>query len=88
MAYNVDTIKRIAEMTQDNLHTEALMEGAKMLDMTFLVKRLEHVHALWKLEGHMPHDLSNYSYHLFKQFHEAAKKILTPEQYEALNNAY
>lgn len=86
--FNGSVVSAIAEMTDRNDHTEALIAGARMLGYKHIVDKLEMVKKLQSLEGHLPHPLSTYRYDLYKQLMERAKKDLTPDQYKRFYGAY
>ena len=81
-------LKEIAELTDINNHTEASLLGAKALKATKLVKKLELVLKLQDLEGHLPMGLSEYRTRLNKELMEAAKRALSPEDYERFHGSY
>jgi hypothetical protein len=88
VALNEGTLKEIAELTDINNHTEALVFGAKAIKATKLVKRLELLLKLQDLEGHLPMALSQYRNGLADELMEAAKRALSPEDYEKFHGSY
>lgn len=86
--FNSHTVSQIKDMTARNMLTEALIKGAQMLGYMTLVKKLTHVKGIQDLEGHLPHFIDKYRYELHNQFFAAAKRDLSPEQYDSLHSAY
>lgn len=85
---NPGIISKIKRMTDRNHHSEALIEGAKMLGYSHLAKKLELIGELHKLEGHLPRPLGDYQYSLYKDMMKAAERDLTPEEFTVFNGAY
>lgn len=86
--FDPETVKKITKMTDRNLHPEALILGATMLGQKELVKKLELVLALHKLEGQMPRPLMDYRHTLYEQLMKAAELLLEPDQFEIFRSAY
>jgi len=60
MAITQQQLDKIAELTDDNAHGEALQYIAKIVGHKILEKILKHINELHKLEGSMPTDLRTY----------------------------
>lgn len=86
--FDSDTVKEIAKLTDNNNHTEALIEGAKMVGATKLVKKLELVFKLQDLEGHMPVGLREYRDQLSKELDSLAKRDMSDEEFESFHGAF
>jgi hypothetical protein len=59
------------------------MLGAKVLE-----KKFKLVLELHKLEGYMPKPLNEYSYFLYQQMMEYAKRVLSLEEFEQFHQAF
>jgi hypothetical protein len=81
-------VKRIAVLTQDNNHCEALIVGSELLQMTKMVNILGHVKAIQAIEQCLPDGLSEYRWNLYKQIMEKAFSSLSKEDYELFHGAY
>ena len=81
-------VKRIASLTQDNNHCEALIVGAELLKMANMVKILGHVKAIQGIEQCLPDGLSEYRWNLYKLIMEKAFISLSKEDYELFHGAY
>lgn len=79
---------KIANMTHENDHNGAILEGAKLLGLKHLEDRIKLVVQLHKLEGHMPSGLAEYQYQLNKELMNAAKQKLSAGAYEQFSKAY
>lgn len=88
MIHLFEKYENIAKMTDRNLHTEAIIAGAKELKFTALVKKAELVLQLQKMEGHMPSGLGAYKGYLQKQLMDYAKQELSPEDYKAFQGSF
>lgn len=82
MELNPTDLARLKGLTSRNNHSAALVLAAKMLGLTAMMRKFELVDQLIKLEGHKPKNLSDYSYALYEQLIEQAKRSLSPEDYE------
>lgn len=78
----------IAQMTDDNNHTGAYLEGAKLLGYKKLVKLFGLIRGIQDIEGHLPGDVDKYRYDLYKMMIKQAKKDLSKEDYEAFYGAF
>jgi hypothetical protein len=86
--FDRNVVDQIGRLTNRNLHTEALILGAKMLGLTELVKKIELLLKLHKLIGYLPRSLSEFQHELYQEFMNAAKRVLTTEEFEALHRVY
>lgn len=77
----------IAAKTDRNDATGALLEAAKVLGLRNLAKKFELIAQLLKLEGYMPAYLGKYRYSLMEALLDEAKKVLSPEDHEALHRS-
>jgi hypothetical protein len=73
-------MKKIARMTADNLHTDAIIAGAKLLGNKRIQKIAELIDKIHEVEGSMPSELITYRNSIQKQLGDQAKEQLTPEQ--------
>ena len=88
MAFNTKTIREIARLTENNQHTEALILGAQMLEYKHLLKKLQLVGELHRLEGHMPTGLGKYRDTLYNHLMDYARDILPEAAFKAFHSAY
>ena len=86
--FDLDTVQQIKQLTRGNNHTEALLEGAKMLGLTLLVKKITLVVKLQDLEGYMPQPLGLYRNGLYDAMMEQAKRTLKPEEFEQFHSSF
>lgn len=82
------TVKEIAELTEGNNHTEAIVLGAELLGATKYVKIAKLINQIIGLEGHSPSDLSKYSHSIYEEVVKLAKQKLSPEEYELFYRAF
>lgn len=66
--------KKIAKHTADNNNTKGYAIAAEIAGATKIVKILENIDKIQKLEGHMPHDLMNYRNSLYQQINEYGRR--------------
>jgi hypothetical protein len=78
----------IARLTDRNDHNTAMMEGAKLLGLKSLAKKLELIGKLHILEGHMPGSLLTYRRSLYDELMAVAKKKLSPKNYDAFYGSF
>jgi hypothetical protein len=86
--FDLVVVDHIKKMTARNLHSEALVLGAKMFGAKELEKKAKLVLELIKLEGHMPKPLGEYNYSLYQQMMEYAKRVLAPEEFDQFHRAF
>jgi hypothetical protein len=72
---------KITEMTNNNYHCEALIEGAKQLNLPKLVKKFQLISELHKIDGHLHYDLSKYRNVAYKELLKIAEETLTAEEF-------
>jgi len=85
---NPATLRSIARMTDNNQHGKALVTGAKMLGFEELSKKFTLISELQEMEGHLPTGLREYQYSLYQALMDAAKGVLSAEEYEQFNKVY
>lgn len=85
---DLSRIQKIRDLTESNAHSEALVEGAKLLGAKFLEKKLGHVEALVKLERHIPQTLKSYRDTLYHDLMAYAKQELSPSDFNTFYLAY
>ena len=86
--FDLNKVKKIQQMTDRNDHQNAYVEGAKLLGAKHLEKKFKLVADLYKLEGHMPSGLRDYSYSLYKDLMTFAQQQLPPSDYELFSSAF
>lgn len=82
MNYFIDNIQ---QMTDNNQHTEALIEVANVIGAKKYARLLDALKTIRDIEGHNP--LTDYQYQLYNELMEVAKQRLPEKDYEALRNA-
>jgi len=86
--YDERTIEKIRKMTKRNDHNNAYIEGCKMIGARQLGKKFELVEGLNRLEGHLPHQLSEYRYSLYQDMMKAAERSLSPDEYKEFYRSF
>jgi len=101
-AYFNKTVKEIAELTDINHHTEALIEGARLMRVTTQSGWIDVSYRLYTnyerifkniadiadIEGYMPPELSKYCAIVRETFFTKVKEDLDPVQYKKFHGAY
>ncbi len=85
MEHVVETVKGL---TEENAHTTAISEAARLLGFTRLYECARLLQQLQDREGYMPEDLLGYRRTLRNRLLQAAKEMLNPDEYDALYNAF
>lgn len=84
--------EKIAEMTDNNDHTTARVEGAKLLkDFGYpnaFVKLYGCIKTCHDIEKHLPHSLNQYRAYVDRRMWKFAEKVLNPELHDAFMGAY
>jgi hypothetical protein len=86
--FDPKTIEKIRHLTDVNDHSAAKVLGAWMLGDRKLIKKMELVQELHKLEGHLPGHLYKYSYELYQEMMDKAERSLKPEEFEAFRSVF
>jgi len=80
-------IKRIAKLTDENSHTEALIELAQLMESKYYADILRHIKEIHALEGSLPSKLKEYRHEVYLSLLAYADGQTTDEQYQAIYNA-
>jgi hypothetical protein len=81
-------VKKVKEMTDNNYHTEAQVEAAKILGDKKMIQKTELVVKLHELEGMLPKGLGDYSYSLGEQLDAMAKHKFSDADYEKFSSCF
>lgn len=89
---NVDTniqsaIDKMAKLTDDNQHTEALIVLAELVGMKKEVKILKLIQQIHQLEGHLPSTLGHYRRETSQNVHDKARRKFGKEVYDKIYSA-
>lgn len=76
---------KIAEMTDCNFHTGALIEIAKHFRFKHFEKCLKHINEIHKILQHMPYALGQYRYSIMNEMLESIKNNYDQETLEKIN---
>lgn len=85
---DLSKVEKIRGMTQRNDHSNAYVEGAKLLGAKHLEKKFKLVADLVDLERSMPRDLGNYQYALYRDLLAFAKQELPSSDYDLFYRAF
>jgi hypothetical protein len=81
-------IKKIADMTDRNLHSEAIHAGAKLLGHAELAATAEHISKEHNRLGYLDTDLYHKRTKTYDALMDHAKKVLSPEDHQRFYMAY
>lgn len=81
------TVTKIAELVDDNLHTQALIEVAELIGDEKNAQILQHIEKIHSIAGHLPYDLYQYRYQVRKDLLENLRSVTTPKQFLDLKKA-
>lgn len=81
-------VARIANMSSQNAHVEALSAGAKLVGLTKVGKIVGYLGKIRDLEGYMPFELMKYRSELFSLVMKKAKSKLSKDDYDRFVDAY
>lgn len=81
-------VKKIAKLTDGNMHTLALLELAKFLKEKKYVTILTGIEAIHDAEGSLPMKLSEYRHEIGKKLWAIAAKKLDSTTYKKLESAF
>jgi len=86
-------VAEIAEMTDNNDHTSALVKGVELLNNVSgkgikLLKLVKHLADMIEIEGELTVGLDKYKYLKYKDMTKLAKAVLDSDKYETFYNAF
>ena len=88
MKIKQSVINKIAGMTDRNLHCEALITLASILECQEEKKQIEVILEAQERQGYLSSDQANTRYGLYKCLMEKAKSLLPEKNYDALYMAF
>ena len=81
-------LDEIADATDNNDHTYAMILGAQFLKLPHLERVFNKIYKKQMELGHMPQDLMDYRYEKYKEMMQLAKDGLAPEDFKKFHDAY
>ena len=81
-------IKRIAKMTDNNNHTGALIELAKLLGNTRTVKILTAIETIQDVEQHLPTHVARYRQEISDRLMDDARKRFDKATFQKIQAAF
>lgn len=82
------TIQKIAELTEHNAHTEALIVLAKALAFDRMAKVLKHVAGIQDTAGYLPEEIRQYRSKIQKELLELARQEIDLDIYQKLRRSF
>ena len=81
-------VEEIADATANNDHTYAMILGAQWLKLPHIEEELNKIYQTHLELGHMPMELMNKRFELYKEMMDLARRGLSPQDFKRFHSAY